>query len=62
MKKVSYFRQHAHECRTLADRMKGEPRDMLLNMAAAWDDLAVRRERELTKRGLPLDHEDDLLA
>jgi hypothetical protein len=60
MMKVSKFRQHAEECRTLAQRMSaGEHRDMLLNMAATWDQLADRRERELVRRGLPVDHDGD---
>jgi hypothetical protein len=38
MKKVSEYREHAEECRTLARRSKSSAdRDMLLNMAATWD-------------------------
>jgi hypothetical protein len=60
MLKVSQFRQHAAECRMMAQRMAGEHRTMLLNMAASWDALAGRRERELLKRGLPIDHEGEI--
>lgn len=44
MKKVSEYREHAEECRTLARRSKSAAdRDMLLNMAATWDSLAEER-------------------
>jgi len=56
MIKVSQFRQHAEECRALARRtIDVEHREMLIRMAASWDDLADRRERELQKQGLPTD-------
>ncbi len=44
MKKASEYRQHAEECRQLANRMEhGEHRDQLLEMAATWDRLAAER-------------------
>ena len=50
MKKASEYRQHAEECRVLANRMEqGEHRDQLLEMAATWDRLAVERS-ELVRR------------
>jgi hypothetical protein len=48
MKKVSEYRQHAEECRTLAANMLSqEQRDQLLSMAVTWDDLARERERSM---------------
>ena len=58
MKKASEYRQHAEECRILANKMEqGEHRDQLLAMAATWDKLAeersdlVRRNPELALTG-----------
>ena len=46
MKKVSEYRQHAAECRSLASGMPNEEqRDQLLSMAETWDQLADERER-----------------
>jgi hypothetical protein len=57
MDKASEFRQHAEECRALAQQMQqGEHRAQLLKLAEAWERLAedrssmVRRHPELTKR------------
>lgn len=44
MKKASEYRQHAEECRALAERMQsGEQRDQLLKMADTWENLAAER-------------------
>ena len=44
MKKISEYRQHAEECRSLAQRMRhGEERDQLLDMARTWDGLTEER-------------------
>ena len=43
MKKASEYRQHASECRQLAQAMQGAQRDQLLEMAATWDRLADER-------------------
>lgn len=58
MKKASEYRQHAAECRLLANRMElGEHRTQLLEMAATWDKLAndrselVLRHPELALEG-----------
>ena len=58
MKKASEYRQHAAECRTLANTMdQGDQRDQLLEMAATWERLAdersdlVRRHPELAMAG-----------
>jgi hypothetical protein len=46
MQKATDYRQNAAECRKLAKFMKDdEQRELLLNMAATWDDLADERER-----------------
>jgi hypothetical protein len=61
MKKVSEYREHAEECRTLARRSKTpEDRDMLLNMAATWDSLAEERTKaaERQQRLAQLERED----
>jgi hypothetical protein len=43
MRKASEFRDHAIECRQLAAAMDGEQRRQLLEMAAAWEQLADER-------------------
>lgn len=49
MRKVSEYRQHSDECRTLAALMpSGDQRDQLLAMAETWDRLAEDRERGLS--------------
>jgi hypothetical protein len=41
MRKVSEYRQHARECRSLANTARfSQHREMLLNMAVAWETLA----------------------
>ena len=49
MKKISEYRQHAHECRQLAASMEGEQRVQLLSMAETWERLAVDREHAHAK-------------
>ena len=50
MKKASEYRQHAEECRALANGMPaGQHRDQLLEMARTWDNLAAERA-ELVRR------------
>jgi hypothetical protein len=57
MKKASEYRQHAEECRALANGMTGEQREQLLEMAATWERLAderanlIRRHPELAIHG-----------
>jgi hypothetical protein len=63
MKKASEYRQHAEECRQLANRMEhGEHRSQLLEMAATWDKLAADRS-ELVRRhpeiGLEGEHQEE---
>ncbi len=44
MKKASEYRQHAEECRVLAQAMQGEQRNQLIEMAATWEKLAHRSD------------------
>jgi hypothetical protein len=60
MKKGSEYRQHAQECRALANKMEqGEHRDQLLRMAETWERLAddrdalIRRHPEIAQPGEP---------
>lgn len=46
MQKTSEYRSHAQSCRDLAAKIADlTQRDMLLSMAATWDQLADQRER-----------------
>ena len=59
MTKASEYRQHAAECRALAQSMEhGEQRNQLLEMALTWDKLADDRS-DLVRRhpGLALEGE-----
>jgi hypothetical protein len=48
MLKVAEYQQHAADCRGMAFRTKDpEQRKMLEDMASAWNNLAVERERFL---------------
>jgi hypothetical protein len=40
MKEAAEYRQHAAECRALANTMDGPHREQLLRMAQTWDKLA----------------------
>jgi hypothetical protein len=54
MEKASEYREHAEECRMLAQRAKsGEDRAMLLNMAEIWESLAQTCEKRATKNNVP---------
>ena len=37
------YRQHAEQCRLLAQGVQGEQRDQLIEMAATWEKLAKDR-------------------
>jgi hypothetical protein len=43
---LSVCRQHADKCRALAERAKVPDRDILLNMAAAWEAVGLRYRRK----------------
>jgi hypothetical protein len=50
MKTLEEYRQHADECRRLADRARTrEDREALLMIATSWDKLAGDRDRKITK-------------
>jgi hypothetical protein len=51
MKKVEDYRQRAVECRKMANRIRRpEDKDMLMNMAATWESLAVDRETQIARQ------------
>jgi len=63
MKKASEYRQHARECRQLAQAMESEDqRDLMLQMAEHWDKLAddrialIEKHPELAREG---EHEEE---
>jgi len=48
MKQAAEYRQHAMECLKLAQQARtDEERKQLMEMSAAWERMAVRRERLL---------------
>jgi hypothetical protein len=50
MKKASEYRAHARECRDLASKMDADAsRELLLQMAAQWDQLADDRAELLSR-------------
>lgn len=52
MKKVSEYRKHVEECKALLRGARTpEEKQMLLNMAQTWEDLAAAREKKLAKDG-----------
>ena len=54
MKKVSEYREHVEECMALARRARStEEREMLLNMAKTWEELAKAREKQLAQGATP---------
>jgi hypothetical protein len=55
LKKASEYRRHAQECREMARRESGVPRDQLLEMARVWDELA-RERSELVRKHPELAH------
>ena len=50
MKQAAEYRQHARECLNLAQQARtDEERNQLIEMAAAWERMALRRERQLAR-------------
>jgi hypothetical protein len=46
------YRRYADECRSLADKLKnGDGRAQLLDIASAWEKLALEHERRFEGRG-----------
>lgn len=53
MKKVFDYRRHVEECKMLPRQSGSEQhRQMLLNMAETWEQLAQAREQRLAKGGI----------
>jgi hypothetical protein len=50
MRKASEYRQHAAECREMANRASGPQRDQLLEMAKTWDALADNRDKQIARQ------------
>ncbi len=62
MTKASEYRQHAKECRALAQGMQGEKRDQLIEMAATWERLATDRAdliRRHPEQAIPGEREEE---
>jgi hypothetical protein len=50
MKTAEEYRQHADECRRLAERARSpDERKAILQIATSWDKLAGDRDRKITK-------------
>ena len=50
MEKIIDYHRHAEECRALATRARSpEEKQMLMNMAASWEELAKARQRTLAR-------------
>jgi hypothetical protein len=50
MRKIEDYKVHAEECRELASRARNDSdRQMLLNMAATWEAMAVGRAEQLQR-------------
>jgi hypothetical protein len=51
MQKVHDYLRHAEECRTLGQRARSlDEREMLLNMAETWEDLATARTEQISQQ------------
>jgi hypothetical protein len=51
MQKVEEYRIHAEGCRAMARRARSaRERDLLLNMARTWDDLATNRVEQIARK------------
>ncbi len=63
MKKASEYRQHAKECRAMANQSKPGPQhDQLLEMARTWEKLAEERSeliRRHPEQAVAGEHEDE---
>ena len=52
MKTVAEYREHAQECRRLAQSIaSAENKVTLLSMAETWENLAAERENRIAKEG-----------
>ena len=50
VRKASEYRQHAAECRELANKARSPQREMLLNMATTWQGLAEDRDKQIARQ------------
>jgi hypothetical protein len=51
VRKVEEYREHASECRTMANRSRSaEEKAMLTTMANTWDSLAKEREAHIARQ------------
>jgi hypothetical protein len=50
MTKAAQYRKYADQCKELAKAMEGDPKNILLEIAAAWENCA----READERGQAL--------
>jgi len=50
MREAKTYRQYAADCRRMADTMSAKDREVLLQMAVAWDSRADEAERQSKRR------------
>jgi hypothetical protein len=50
MKKIEEYREHAAQCRQLAQRGDSTTRQQLIKMAETWESLAVDREKQIARQ------------
>jgi hypothetical protein len=58
MKEASEYREHAAECRAIADTLDGPQREQLLRMAQTWDRLAQEHSAPASQPPLVADPDD----
>ena len=58
MEEASEYREHAAECRAIADSLDGPQRQQLLTMAQTWDRLAQERSAQASQPPLVADPDD----
>ena len=58
MEEASEYREHAAECRAIADTLDGPHREQLLRMAQTWDRLAQQHSAPASQPPLVADPDD----
>jgi hypothetical protein len=58
MEEASEYREHAAECRAIADTLDGPHREQLLRMAQTWDRLAQEHSAPASQPPLVADPDD----
>jgi len=58
MEEASEYREHAAECRAIADTLDGPHREQLLRMAQTWDRLAEEHSAPASQPPLVADPDD----